>query len=73
MVDIPVKAVAMFFTAGLRVLAVTGASTALGTVFVFQHPKLATSGVISAEVLVFALTMLGSAGLGSAQLLGRFA
>lgn len=65
------------------------ASTAFGTVFVFRHLKLATSGVIYAVVLILALTLLGSVGfrerltalellgivmaVGSVVLLGRFA
>lgn len=65
------------------------ASTAFGTVFVFRHLKLATSGVIYAVVLILALTILGSVGfrerltalelvgiimaVGSVVLLGRFA
>ena len=65
------------------------ASTAFGTVFVFQHLKLATSGVIYAVMLILALTLLGVIGfserltglellgiimaVGSVVLLGRFA
>lgn len=65
------------------------ASTAFGTVFVFRHLKLATSGVIYAVILVLSLTLLGVAGfgerltalellgigmaVGSVMLLGRFA
>jgi small multidrug resistance pump len=65
------------------------ASTAFGTVFVFRHLKLATSGVIYAVILVLSLTILGVAGFGerltalellgigmavcSVVLLGRFA
>jgi multidrug transporter EmrE-like cation transporter len=65
------------------------ASTAFGTVFVFRHLKLATTGVIYAVFLILALTVLGSFGfrerltmlellgiamaVGSILLLGRFA
>ncbi|MGH7525263.1 MAG: transporter [Gemmatimonadales bacterium] len=38
------------------------ASTAFGTVFVFRHLKLATSGVIYAICLVLLLTVLGIVG-----------
>jgi drug/metabolite transporter (DMT)-like permease len=65
------------------------ASTAFGTVFVFRHLKLATSGVVYAVCLVLMLTVLGIVGfretlkpvemlgiamaLGSLVLLTRFA
>jgi small multidrug resistance pump len=65
------------------------ASTAFGTVFVFRHLKLATSGVVYAICLVLMLTVLGIVGfretlkpaemlgiamaLGSLVLLTRFA
>jgi len=65
------------------------ASTAFGTVYVFQHLKLATSGVIYAVILILALTVLGAVGfrerltvlelvgvamaVGSVLLLGRLA
>jgi small multidrug resistance pump len=65
------------------------ASTAFGTVFVFKHLKLATSGVVYAVCLVLALTVVGLLGfretlkpmevlgivmaLGALVLLGRFA
>jgi drug/metabolite transporter (DMT)-like permease len=38
------------------------ASTAFGTVFVFRHLKLATSGVVYAVCLVLMLTVLGIVG-----------
>jgi small multidrug resistance pump len=38
------------------------ASTAFGTVFVFRHLKLATSGVVYAMCLVLMLTLLGLVG-----------
>jgi drug/metabolite transporter (DMT)-like permease len=38
------------------------ASTAFGTVFVFRHLKLATSGVVYAMCLVLMLTVLGIVG-----------
>jgi small multidrug resistance pump len=38
------------------------ASTAFGTVFVFRHLKLATSGVVYAMCLVLMLTVLGVVG-----------
>lgn len=38
------------------------ASTAFGTVFVFRHLKLATSGVVYAVCLVLALTAMGVIG-----------
>lgn len=50
------------------------ASTAFGTVFVFRHLKLATSGAIYAVCLVLALTVVGLVGfretLRPAELLG---
>jgi small multidrug resistance pump len=50
------------------------ASTAFGTVFVFRHLKLATSGVVYAMCLVLMLTVLGMVGfretLKPAEMLG---
>jgi small multidrug resistance pump len=50
------------------------ASTAFGTVFVFRHLKLATSGVVYAVCLVLLLTVLGIVGfretLKPAEMLG---
>jgi small multidrug resistance pump len=65
---------APFRTATFLIGFVIYASTAFGTVFVFRHLKLATSGVVYAMCLVLMLTVLGMVGfretLKPAEMLG---